>query len=265
MNFYKHHIGDYAASTVHLSPLEDCFYRRMLDAYYLREKPLPVAEADVCRLVRAQSAPEKRAVQAVLVEFFDRREDGRHQKRCDEEVVAYQQQADTNRRIATEREARRAETNRSTNRATNRSTIGSPAYTDTGEPNHKPEPEPLKKEKDKKETPADAVAPPLKPAKRKTVTFDDFAADCRTSGIPAIPEDDPILAYAEKAGITAEMMRLAWGKFRERYSGTTKRYADWRAHFRNAVRDNWFRLWYVAEDGHVRLTTAGKITEKVAA
>ena len=31
MNFYKHHLGDYYKDTVHLSWMEDCAYRRLLD------------------------------------------------------------------------------------------------------------------------------------------------------------------------------------------------------------------------------------------
>jgi uncharacterized protein YdaU (DUF1376 family) len=42
MNYYPFHVGDYAAHTAHLEPMEDLAYRRMLDAYYLRESPLPV-------------------------------------------------------------------------------------------------------------------------------------------------------------------------------------------------------------------------------
>jgi len=40
MNYYPFHVGDYAAHTAHLEPMEDLAYRRMLDVYYLREEPL---------------------------------------------------------------------------------------------------------------------------------------------------------------------------------------------------------------------------------
>lgn len=120
-----------------------------------------------------------------------------------------------------------------------------------------------------------AVAGPLpaevKPEKRKRkpkapeITFAEFATACRAAGEPAVPEDDPIHAWAESAGVTTEMITLCWAKFRGKYTDSDKLYADWRATFRNAVRDNWFRLWYVADDGQIRLTTNGRITEKVAA
>ena len=56
MNFYKHHLGDYTKDTAHLSWMEDCAYRRMLDCYYGREAALPVDRAAIYRLVRAFSA-----------------------------------------------------------------------------------------------------------------------------------------------------------------------------------------------------------------
>ena len=70
MNYYEHHIGDYAAATGHLSLMEDAVYTRMLRRYYLTESPLPSDTAQVARLVGARSADEMAAVEAVLAEFF---------------------------------------------------------------------------------------------------------------------------------------------------------------------------------------------------
>lgn len=105
MNFYKHHLGDYAAATSHLSWDEDCAYRRLLDGYYKREAAIPADVKDACRLVRASTPVQRRCVQAVLSEFFTLLPDGWHQKRCDEEIGAATAQAETNRRIAEKREA----------------------------------------------------------------------------------------------------------------------------------------------------------------
>ena len=41
MNYYKRHIGDYAAATRHLSMLEHGAYTMLLDVYYTSEQPLP--------------------------------------------------------------------------------------------------------------------------------------------------------------------------------------------------------------------------------
>ena len=89
MNFFEFHVGDYEAATVHLSMLEDAAYGRMLRLYYRTERALPADVKQVCRLVRAQSKPERDAVQAVLEEFFELREDGWHQERADFEIESY--------------------------------------------------------------------------------------------------------------------------------------------------------------------------------
>lgn len=107
MNFYKHHLGDYAAATSHLTWDEDCAYRRLIDQYYKREAPLPTGVKETLRIARATSPAQRRAVQVVLDEFFELREDGWHQKRCDEEIKAASAQQETNRRIAEEREAKK--------------------------------------------------------------------------------------------------------------------------------------------------------------
>ena len=107
MNFYKHHLGDYAAATAHLSWDEDCAYRRLMDQYYKREAPIPPELRDACRLARATTPAQRRAVETVLREFFTLADDGWHQKRCDAELAQANAQAETNRRIAEEREARK--------------------------------------------------------------------------------------------------------------------------------------------------------------
>lgn len=89
MNYYEHHIGDYIKNTAHLSMLEDGCYRRMIDAYYTREAPLPEDKKACYRLVRASSREEKVAVDVILAEFFVLESDGWHQKRCDSEIAKY--------------------------------------------------------------------------------------------------------------------------------------------------------------------------------
>lgn len=100
MNYYEHHIGDYAAATAHLSLLEDAVYSRLLRRYYLQEAPLPADERQVARLAGARTPEEVAAVQAVLAEFFTLEADGWHNKRADEEIARY-------RESEPEREAKR--------------------------------------------------------------------------------------------------------------------------------------------------------------
>ncbi|GAA4413765.1 YdaU family protein [Quisquiliibacterium transsilvanicum] len=88
MNYYPFHLGDYAAHTAHLDPMEDLAYRRMLDAYYLREAPLPADPLEVARLVRLRAHAAE--VEAVLREFFVLGDDGWAHRRCEEEIERMQ-------------------------------------------------------------------------------------------------------------------------------------------------------------------------------
>lgn len=87
MNYYPHHIGDYLTATAHLSWLEDCAYRRLLDVYYSREQAIPGEVSQACRLVRATAKDERRAVESVLREFFTLEGPGWTHKRCAEEIA----------------------------------------------------------------------------------------------------------------------------------------------------------------------------------
>ncbi|MGL5181000.1 YdaU family protein [Herbaspirillum huttiense] len=89
MNYYEHHIGDYAEATAHLSFIEDAAYSRLIRKYYAQEKAMPPDLKAVQRLVGARTKEEKDAVEVVLEEFFELREDGWHQTRCDEVIAKY--------------------------------------------------------------------------------------------------------------------------------------------------------------------------------
>ncbi|WP_339352171.1 YdaU family protein [Acinetobacter beijerinckii] len=94
---YLHHISDFVVDTTHLTPIEECFYRRAIDFYYLNEKPLPKETQSVFRRLRATTQEEKDAVLNVLQDFFFEQEDGFHNKRCDAEIAEYQQNASKSR------------------------------------------------------------------------------------------------------------------------------------------------------------------------
>lgn len=98
MNYYPMHIGDYAAHTGHLDPLEDIAYRRMLDAYYLAEGPLPLDVERVCRLIRMRD--HAAIVRDVLNEFFIQTDEGWRHARCDAEIERKQEKSDKARASA---------------------------------------------------------------------------------------------------------------------------------------------------------------------
>jgi uncharacterized protein YdaU (DUF1376 family) len=103
VNYYEHHIGDYAEATSHLSFVEDAAYSRLIRKYYSTEKPLPRELAAVERLVGARTPEERAAVKVVLEEFFALADDGWRNKRCDEELSRYHEKRTKARRSANAR------------------------------------------------------------------------------------------------------------------------------------------------------------------
>lgn len=83
LNYYEHHLGDFARDTGHLSALEHGIYRLLLDWYYATEKPIPDAQA--ARLARSP----RKAVLPVLEEFFTLDGDVWRHKRVEAEIAKY--------------------------------------------------------------------------------------------------------------------------------------------------------------------------------
>lgn len=86
MNYYKFHIGDYLTRTMHLADAEDLAYRRLLDLYYITEKPLTLDMGALAKRVRL----DLEVIEPVLNEFFERTVDGWFNERCENEIKKYQ-------------------------------------------------------------------------------------------------------------------------------------------------------------------------------
>ncbi|MDY0046046.1 MAG: YdaU family protein [Thauera propionica] len=95
MNYYEHHLGDYAKDTGHLSMLEHGAYRILLDRYYSTEAGIPAAQA--YRLARARSEEERQAVDVVLEEFFELVDGVWINGRAEEEIAAAQARIEASR------------------------------------------------------------------------------------------------------------------------------------------------------------------------
>lgn len=93
MNFYKHHIGDYAKKTAALSVLEHGAYLLMLHAYYGTEKPLPFGR-DLYRICRAFGKKERAAVDRITELFWTRTDTGFINGRAFEEIEIASELAD---------------------------------------------------------------------------------------------------------------------------------------------------------------------------
>jgi len=111
--------------------------------------------------------------------------------------------------------------------------------------------------------------PPLAQQKKKTrssgeITFNAWREQIKATGEKAISDYQPVWDYAEKTGLPGEWISLAWITFKERYATHAgyqdKKYTDWRQVFLNAVKGNWFKLWFV-KDNQFSLSTQGHQAE----
>lgn len=95
MNFYPFHIGDYASHTRHLSLIEDLAYRRLIDLYYLSEKPFQGEFDLIARHIGMKEYLNE--VEYVLFMFFEETPSGWINKRCDDEIAKYHAKAESAR------------------------------------------------------------------------------------------------------------------------------------------------------------------------
>lgn len=105
--------------------------------------------------------------------------------------------------------------------------------------------------------------------KREAVTFVKWVERIRAAGEKPVADYQALRQYMQTVGLPEDFVGLAWQSFKERYTadekGKRKRYADWRATFLNAVKGNWFKLWYLDAENSWQLTTVGKQADLAAA
>jgi len=258
LNYYPFHLGDYAAHTGHLEPMEDLVYRRLLDLYYLRECPLPADIQATAKLIRCRSMAAD--VEAVLREFFVLTDDGWRNPRCDEEIAKMQdKQAKARKSAAASVNARRANAERSLpSEPTGVERSLPESQTNVELPTPTPTPTPIPKEE--KESRSQATRPPSRP-KSESITLTAYLANCKAAGQKPVPDGHAIRRWCADAGIVPEMLQIAWVLFRDRYTegekGKLKRYKDWPGHFATAVKDNWAGLWFMGDNGKPAWTSKG--------
>lgn len=257
INYYEHHIGDYDADTAHLSWVEDMAYTRLLRLYYRKEMPIPADVAQACRLIRAASKEERKAVDTVLNEFFVLRDDGWHQDRCDTEIAKYQARVEHNRAVG-KKGGRPKKSETQTEPAEN-----PPGYLREPEQNPPQTPDPIHHISPSLRSGESADKPLPTPGRKKSEakTLATYLAECKAAGVKPVPDGHAARTWAEEAGIADEMLQIAWVQFRERYTegekGKGKRYKDWAGHFATAIKGNWFKLWFAGDEGAMCWTSNG--------
>lgn len=125
MNFYKHYIGDFQRDTGHLSLTERGAYLALMHHYYATELPLPKEHSALCRIAGAFTKAEQDAVKAVM-RFFIEVDSGLMHPRIEAELEKAGKRADTNRRIALEREEKRRVSRTEHESCSKRDTDGEP-------------------------------------------------------------------------------------------------------------------------------------------
>lgn len=211
MNYYKHHLGDYSKDTAGLTMLEHGAYRLLLDAYYASESPIPEDEAYA--IAKAGSAAEKKAVDKVLAKHFTREDGCWRQKRVDQELAIYHEKADKNREVG-----RLGGRPRKNPEITQTVSETKPKRFPNGNPNHNPE-----------ETLANNQEPiTKKKLKPKTPLPDGFGVS------------DAVRSWAVSEGYGDLDRHLAY--FLDYARAHDKRYADWDAALRNAIKGNWAKV-----------------------
>jgi uncharacterized protein YdaU (DUF1376 family) len=226
MHYYQFNIGDYDSHTKHLDLFEDLAYRRLLDLYYLHERPLNASLASVARQINMREHEDK--IKIVLEEFFELTEEGWVNARADKEINHFRSKIE---------QASRAGKASAERRFNARST--------DVQLNNKQEPITKKQRK---------LLPKIEQ------TLDQYLADCKEAGKKPVPEDHPIRAYAEDAGIDMDMLAINWLVFKDRHLGTPKLYKDWPGAFANSVKSRWYNIWF--SDGEEMKWTSTGLQEK---
>jgi hypothetical protein len=85
MHYYQFNIGDYASHTRYLTQSQDLAYRRLLDLYYLHEKPIP--KENPAALIGMNDCLT--SVEQVLNDYFILTDNGWVNKRANEQIDEY--------------------------------------------------------------------------------------------------------------------------------------------------------------------------------
>lgn len=124
------------------------------------------------------------------------------------------------------------------------------------------------REREEKEKNPSSLRSEGKPRKARVspkleITLTEYLEICKAEDRKPVPADHPIRAYCEDAGITDEMRQVAWLVFKDRHipdptsKAKPKKYIDWAAAFANSVKDRWYGLWYVGEEGEATWSPDG--------
>lgn len=277
---YTRSISDYQRIAAHLTMVQHGAYSQLLDHYIIAKlngQKIAHDEKSVCRLLRANTFEEITAVEYVMKAFFEPDDDGnlRHLY-ADVDTDKVMGVSEKRRAAAAKRWAK---TPRHANAYANAMQMHAPPNPTIGGGGVPPEElgtvpaknQNLVTSRDRGESPERGVrvkiademfddAPPKPPKGGHTLAV--WLDYLKAAGQKAFAPNDPIFAWCKDTKVPPEFVSLAWSEFKDRHITSTKRYNDWRRAFRNCVKDNWYRMWFVNNDGAVALTTVGELARR---
>jgi hypothetical protein len=96
---------------------------------------------------------------------------------------------------------------------------------------------------------------------REETTLAKYLENCKNAAVKPIPDSHFIRAWCSDARIPVEMLQIAWVVFREKYLCDEKlkgkKYKDWPGHFATSVKDRWYSLWFIGDNGEPMWTSTG--------
>lgn len=97
------------------------------------------------------------------------------------------------------------------------------------------------------------------------VSLKTYIEKCRAEGCKPIPPDHSIRGYCNDAGISDEMLQVAWLMFKDRHTTgeRQKRYKDWPRVFATSVESRWYALWFTNAEGLAEWTSTGLQQKRV--
>lgn len=100
-----------------------------------------------------------------------------------------------------------------------------------------------------------------KPSAKK-ISFAEWQASI-PEGEEAFPLGHYVHQYVADVGLPEIFQDLAWFHFSATFAAdASKKQADWPRHFRNALKGNWCKAWWINDQGEYCLTTVGKQLQK---
>ena len=100
INYYRHHLGDYAKDTAGLTMLEHGAYRLLLDFYYSRGQALPNDISLIYRACQAHNPRERGAVDKMLSKFFHAVDGTWLHERCEKELLSIRNISEVRKKAA---------------------------------------------------------------------------------------------------------------------------------------------------------------------